>query len=427
MEVSRAEEQAISGWLRDNALPIRHLEAGNGFEDLQPLQQILRDVKIVGLGEATHGTREFVQLKHRLFEFLVIEMDFTVFALEASSAACQPLNDYIVNGVGDLDVALTDQHYVVWDIEEMAALVEWLRRHNSDVPDARKVHFHGVDFSYNENGRKAVLGYLSRVAPERVPPVAALFRALAEEEAKWPVRIDAETQAAIRQLLPKVQALADDLNTNRPQLVRKSSPGEHDRIQQFVTRMEQWCSLDGLGRSRYMADNLISVLDREEPAAKAIIWQHNAHINVQTPPNGEQTLGSALRDKYGAAYYGFALEFNQGSYLTRIEVPQHSLQDLRTVTIGPAPAHSLPWYLATVGLDAYLIDLHRQPANPVIQQWLDSTRIMHNISWAYKDPDSCLQEVAFGTQFDGLIFVEHTTPTRPTRNALETVAKREGL
>jgi len=288
MEVSRAEEQAISGWLRDNALPIRHLEAGNGFEDLQPLQQTLQDVKIVGLGEATHGTREFVQLKHRLFEFLVIEMGFTVFALEASSAACQPLNDYIVNGVGDLDVALTDQHYVVWDIEEMAALVEWLRRHNTDVPDARKVHFHGVDFSYNERGRTAVLEYFSRLAPERLPTVTALFTALAEEEAKWPVRIDAETQAAIRQLLPKVQALADDLNTNRPQLVRRSSPGEHDRIQQFVQRMEQWCSLDGLGRSRYMADNLISVLDREEPAAKAIIWQHNAHIIVQPPRTGSR-------------------------------------------------------------------------------------------------------------------------------------------
>jgi erythromycin esterase len=113
------------------------------------LQQILRDVKIVGLGEATHDTREFVQLKHRLFEFLVIEMGFTVFALEASSAACQPLNDYIVSGIGDLDAALTDQHYVVWDIEEMAALVEWLRRHNEGVPDARNVHFYGGDFSYN--------------------------------------------------------------------------------------------------------------------------------------------------------------------------------------------------------------------------------------------------------------------------------------
>jgi erythromycin esterase len=288
MEVSRAEEQAISNWLRDNALPIRYLEAGNGFEDLRPLQQILRDVEVVGLGEATHGTREFVQLKHRLFEFLVIEMGFTVFALEASSAACQPLNDYIVSGVGDLEVALTDQHYVVWDIEEMAALVEWLRRHNSDIPDARKVNLHGVDFSYNENGRKAVLGYLSRVAPERVDRVAALYRALAEEEAKWPVRIDTESQAAIRQLLPKVRALADDLSTSRAQFIGKSSAAEHDRIQQHVKRMEQWCSLDGPGRSRHMADNLISVLDRDEPSAKAIIWQHNAHINVQTPRTGNR-------------------------------------------------------------------------------------------------------------------------------------------
>ncbi len=57
----------------------------------------------------------------------------------------------------------------------------------------------------------------------------------------------------------------------------------------------------------------------------------------------------------------------------------------------------------------------------------NSHQIEHNIPWFYNDPSSFYQEVTVQQQYDGVIFVERTTPTRPTANALETVAKREGL
>lgn len=69
------------------------------------------DGKVVGLGESTHGTREFSQVKHRLLKFLVREMGFNAYPLEASYAACQPINDYVLYGKGDLETALTGQGY----------------------------------------------------------------------------------------------------------------------------------------------------------------------------------------------------------------------------------------------------------------------------------------------------------------------------
>ena len=84
----------IAKWIADNAIPVKSFEAGHGFEDLQPLKKILKDVQIVGLGEATHGTREFFQFKHRMLEFLVKEMGFTVFAIEASYPECFNINNY---------------------------------------------------------------------------------------------------------------------------------------------------------------------------------------------------------------------------------------------------------------------------------------------------------------------------------------------
>src|SRR3954451_22207174 len=67
---AKVDSKAIITWIRQNAIPIKQLEAGNDFSDLQRLKEILKDVQVVGLGENTHGTREFFQVKHRLKDTL---------------------------------------------------------------------------------------------------------------------------------------------------------------------------------------------------------------------------------------------------------------------------------------------------------------------------------------------------------------------
>jgi erythromycin esterase-like protein len=73
----------VTDWLAGNALPLHGLVAGGPTMDLQPLTDVLQDVRVVGLGEATFGTREFFQLKHSLLEFLVTELGFSVFAMDS--------------------------------------------------------------------------------------------------------------------------------------------------------------------------------------------------------------------------------------------------------------------------------------------------------------------------------------------------------
>jgi len=43
-------DEIVIDWLKKNAIPIKSVEAGNGFADLQPLKRILEDVRVVGLG-----------------------------------------------------------------------------------------------------------------------------------------------------------------------------------------------------------------------------------------------------------------------------------------------------------------------------------------------------------------------------------------
>ena len=87
---------AARNWLATNAIRLNTVEAGHGFADMQPLKKIIGDARIVSLGEATHGSREFFQLKHRMLEFLATEKGFTIFSIEANMPEAYRLNDYVL-------------------------------------------------------------------------------------------------------------------------------------------------------------------------------------------------------------------------------------------------------------------------------------------------------------------------------------------
>ena len=164
----RRTQQAVVADLKARSIAITSVEAGRGVDDLQPFKRVLKDVRILGLGEETHGTREFFQLKHRMVEFLVKEMGFRVFAIEASYSACQTINDYVMGRMNDGAKALKSQGFWTWDTEEVLAMMDWMRAYNASVPAERRVQFVGFDIQVNNPGQAKLLEYLGRVAPERV-------------------------------------------------------------------------------------------------------------------------------------------------------------------------------------------------------------------------------------------------------------------
>jgi erythromycin esterase len=60
----------------------------------------------LGWGEASHGTREFFQFKHRLFRYLVEEHDIRMLGLETNFAALLDVNGYVMRGEGTAETTL---------------------------------------------------------------------------------------------------------------------------------------------------------------------------------------------------------------------------------------------------------------------------------------------------------------------------------
>jgi erythromycin esterase-like protein len=141
--VSQPGEQAFVDWARRNAIPLKTVEAWHGFDDMAPLGNIVGNARIVELGEATHGTREFFQMKHRMVEYLATQKGFTIFSIEANMPEAYRLNDFVLNGIGDPKQLLKGMYFWTWDTEEVLDMILWMREFNRSGKG--RIEFTGFD------------------------------------------------------------------------------------------------------------------------------------------------------------------------------------------------------------------------------------------------------------------------------------------
>lgn len=157
-------DKAIVDWIRAHAVPLQTPEAGHGFRDMQPLKQVVGNARIVALGEATHGTHEFFQFKHRMLEFLATEMGFTIFSIEANMPEAYRLNDYVLNGNGNPAQLLKGMYFWTWDTQEVLDMIRWMREFNRYGKG--RIEFTGFDMQFPDVAMGTVRDFVSKNDPE---------------------------------------------------------------------------------------------------------------------------------------------------------------------------------------------------------------------------------------------------------------------
>jgi len=171
---SGAPTPAQLAWLKANAIEIKSVDAGTGFVDLPKLKGAIGDARIVSLGEATHGTREIFQMKHRLIEFLASELGFTIFSIEANMPEAYRLNDYVLHGTGDPKALLQGMYFWTWNTEEVLAMIEWMRQFNA--AGKGRIQFTGFDMQTIRVAVGIVDEFLRKVDADYAADVRAVFQ-----------------------------------------------------------------------------------------------------------------------------------------------------------------------------------------------------------------------------------------------------------
>ncbi|MFD3002607.1 erythromycin esterase family protein [Pontibacter toksunensis] len=129
-------------WINNNAYELK-ADSSSGNDDLMFLSEELKGKTMVGLGEASHGTREFFLQKRRIIESLISQHDFKLLAFEFTNSAIAPINLYLQSGQGDLKQLM--QPLGLYNTEEIYTLLHWIRQYNTAKPAQDKVVLNGLD------------------------------------------------------------------------------------------------------------------------------------------------------------------------------------------------------------------------------------------------------------------------------------------
>lgn len=408
----RERQAAVLAWLRGHAIPLRSSEPGTPLDDLAPLRNVLQDVRIVALGEATHGSHEIFTLKHRLIEFLVTRLGFRVLAFEGTAAGAESINAYI-DGRGDRAAAMAALDTIwITSTEELQALVEWLRAYNAGAAAAERVQFVGLDPQGGAAADATLRAFLRTVgAEERFRPLLDFIRSEDEKANRF------ERTEIPPERVQELERLIAFLVTGEGELVRRTSARDYVSALDAARLLAQFAYFNTSGgaltRDAAMAENFFRAMQRT-PGARAIIWTHNAHIST-SDRSSYKPLGALLRNAYGAAYYALATSFSRGAF--RAQVPRSSPPDLRTFTVPAAPAGTIDATLAALRLPLAFVDLRSAPP-ATVATWLAEPRRMHWIGALYADTFAeaqRFQPFVLHRDFDGVVFVENTTAARPAR------------
>lgn len=397
----REAPAAAMKWIKEAAIPLKTVVAGNGFEDMAPLRKVVGSARVVELGEATHGTREFFQFKHRMLEFLVSQMGFDLFAIEASEPDAIAVNDYVLDGKGDPAAALKGLGFWTWDTEEVLDMIRWMRKWNEDPSHARKIQFVGFDMQNPAASRARLKTWLAATLPDALP-LLDKTAALDPTPGKQPSHDQQEeVSRAIAELAARVDAL--------PQHDETWKQMRHfvDLLQQAIPMMTR---TDPSARDRAMAENVRWLLD-QSPKSKMVVWAHNGHVAAEPYPfSPGGTMGVHLRKAYGDQVVVIGFAFNRGSF--RAVSMNKGLIEHK---VEPLDAASFENALATAGPPIFVLDLRK--AKGEARTWVDSALPMRSVGAVYNDPTpkSYVGRIHPLRSFDAVFFVNETTAARQVK------------
>jgi erythromycin esterase len=418
METPSDRQRNLMSWLRRHAIPLTTVEAGSGFADLQPLKPVIGSARIVALGEATHGTREFFQLKHRLLEFLVTEMGFTTFAIEANWPESLAVNDYVLHGRGDPAKVLAGLHCWTWDTEEVLNLILWMRQYNMHSTHKAKVTFAGIDAQFTALAAATIRRYLSQVDPAFATEIGPRLMDFEEDYLDYRTLSEARVAA----LHCTVEDLAGRLLAEKRTYVARSTAQEWRLACQHARILRQAGEQGRAGddnktrymiRDRAMAENVEWILDNEGPRCKMVVWAHNGH--VARDPRGVfdgtvESMGMHLARRFDPEVVVIGFAFGEGSFQAVVkEGGRRGI--LREVAVGSAPDETLDAVLARTGIPVFLVDLRRMDDDAA--PWFRETQVTREIGAFFEGTEAMCQTIVPMARYDALAFIGKTTRARP--------------
>ena len=362
--------------------------------------RIPESTRIVALGEATHGNREFQALKLEVFQVLVENCGVRALALEGDFGGCEAVNRYIHGGEGSAEDAAAAIGFAIYRTQEMADLISWMRSYNETAPEGQDLRFYGFDMQRYEYNHR----FLSEAAQTRgiaAPELEQLW-----DGDDYSDQYSADERAAVYADIRQKLADAGD------------GYGAHfaDILLQNIELGKRWSDASGEAtalRDQYMAENTLWILEQEQNRGndRIFITGHNGHLEQKGSYDAEhKVMGNLLADELGAdAYFAIGTDF----YKTTVNLPKKN---------GGRSTHTfyshdpLAKAAKACGFEKCWLDFSAIPDSSALKQQAADYCWMGSVGEGYS-PLMSLLPMSYrvwrspAELYDGMIFVTRATPT----------------
>lgn len=344
-----------SAWLQSNSAPFALPGVTQSASMLW--QEELRDARIIGLGESSHGVHDIFAIKRDLFLWMADTLDARVLLLEDDFSASPRIQAYLQGETSNYHEAFDGTFPHNHEPEAMRRLWENIRQHNTSQP-SQPIWVFGVDpqMKLESDQRLGLLTTLAALAgnpPNQLPSGAALFVALESFQdkltalsqasqnlslhLKYPTSVDAqnayasylEKQNKALAALPELSVLLDTLplsghagvfaSTAVKALefyVKATHPLRGSLSQAFITPkliglgswdpqiVEDYRQLHpGSLASVFTARNLgmaeVGGHITMKSERRSVFWAHNMHVQKHRDPLGFEILKEDVKDTGG--------------------------------------------------------------------------------------------------------------------------------
>lgn len=298
------------------------------FVDLKPLLARIGDARIVLIGEATHGTSEFYEMRAQISRGLITEKGFNFVAIEGDWPDAARIDHYVRHSEVPASewTAFARFPQWMWRNDEVRTFVDLLREYNGDQEPERRVAFHGLDLYSLYNSIRQVLDYLDDVDPAAAAVARERYGCLTPWQADPATYGRAALTGRYRTCETDVTVMLAGILARRCEYELRDGERYLDAVQnaRLVANAERYYRTMYYGsraswnlRDTHMFETLKSLLNFHGPNSKAIVWAHNSHVGDATATEmsirGELNLGELCRREFGDRAYLIGFGTNSGT------------------------------------------------------------------------------------------------------------------
>ena len=374
-----------------------------GFNEIKAnsfsfLDSSLKDVRIVGYGEDTHGTAEFTFLAEEILKYLSEKQGFKIFIIETSFGEGQYLNDFIQGKNNDLKTIL-EKHNSTWRYrtKEFHQLMNWLKNYNQSHTD--KIHIYGCEMQYVISDVNKIREYLKTLNSD--------YQIEGFEKHLWQTIEESEKSDYFLSYVKLKKLFIDNYETFKS----KTSENEFNLafqhvvvLGQFVTAINQNAAQRKHDfRDIYMGENIEWILNFHGNKSKALYWAHNAHVGDWVDNGIVDVTGHQLRKIFGQSYFNIATDFGTGEFLAyskdwKMETFQYEKVFENTFTEC----------LKSFGSPNTFVNIRKARENKGLVEYLNTAFTTMNGAGA-QVRDSQTETKEIGKAFDAIIYLDKTS------------------